>query len=189
MTAESDRLNRISDANRRAGLVVEELESLRLTVDRLRARGDENERLRGVAAERATEMEREVDTLRAQLAASHELVMLLTGKLERATSALLARKVREDDLRASLAAAQAEVERLREVVTRHDKDGDFWHGEASALKAEAGALREALRDIMACWGRDGNGIEHLLEGRDRRFYRALTAARAALAREPGEGDK
>ncbi len=65
-------------------------------------------------------------------------------------------------LRADLAAARAEVERL----TR-----------------ERDEARAALRGIMGCWGRDGNGRENLLDGPG--LYRALSAARRVLAQDPG----
>ena len=50
---------------------------------------------------------KEMVETKAKLDASHELILRLTEKLEKATSALLAGKMREDDLRTELAGEKA----------------------------------------------------------------------------------
>lgn len=67
-----------------------------------------------------------------------------------------------------IAALEAEVERLKEAMARHDGDGDFWHKEACAAREEAKGLREALGRI---------------ESARPKSY-AASMARAALERKP-----
>jgi hypothetical protein len=80
--------------------------------------------------------------LRSELAASHELIMRLTEKMERATSALLAGKMREDDLRTSLAAAQREDTMTCQRWTVHVNKMNEEH---ARREAELGREVEMLR--------------------------------------------
>ena len=112
----------------------------------------------GDTLDRALRAEKERDEYRAALLKADEESVALVAEERRVAGE-----------------AQVAAERLKALA-------DDFSEQLTAAEARASHFEAALRDLMSCWGRDVDGIEHLLEHRDRRFYAALTAARAVLAK-------
>lgn len=94
---------------------------------------------------------KDIEEIAKELDASHELIMRLTEKLERATSALLAGKVREDDLRTRVAslseiAMQTEQRRaqIEDVLRVSQELVASYRDERDALRAREELLFEGV---------------------------------------------
>lgn len=61
----------------------------------------------------------------------------------------------------------AEVERLKETMARHDKDGNFWHGEWAAAEERAKSAEAQLADLAGCIRVELHGVIEEVEAFNR----------------------